>query len=141
MSTTLAYTGTLHILTCGVCQIPHAIPVEMYRDRSDNGGNWWCPNGHKLHFITTERDKLERELAAAKRSRDWAQVRARAAHDQAAAAERTARALRGWNTRYRNKIAAGVCPVDGCRRHFSDVQAHIATKHPRWVDEHPEALS
>ena len=33
MPKTLTFTGTLTITHCGVCQIPHAIPTEMYDDR------------------------------------------------------------------------------------------------------------
>lgn len=138
---TLTYTGTLTILHCGVCQIPHAIPTEMYNDRLANGGEWWCPNGHNLHFITTEADKLKRELASAQRDAQWYATSRQAAWDQARAAERSARAVRGWNTRLRNRIANGVCPVARCHRHFDQVQAHIETVHPEWAAEHPEALA
>lgn len=133
---TLTYAGTLHILTCGECSIPHAIPDEMYRDRLDNGGDWWCPNGHKLHFVTTTVDKLKRDLESARRSRDWANTALTAARDQAAAAERRRRAVKGHLTRMRNRIAAGVCPVAGCRRHFDNVQAHLQGQHQDWLADH-----
>lgn len=138
---TLTHTQTLHILTCGVCEIPHAIPEHMYRDRLDNGGNWYCPNGHHLHFTTTEKDRLERDLAQAKRAAQIARTSRDAAWDQARAAERSARAYRGHLTRLRNKIANGVCPVAGCRRHFDNVQAHISSQHPDWAAQHPEAIA
>jgi len=138
---TLTYTGTLEILTCGVCSIPHAIPDEMYRDRLDNGGEWYCPNGHKLHFITTEKQKLEERLAAARRQRDWANTALTAARDQARAAERSARAYKGHITRLRNRIANGVCPVPGCQRSFVNVRRHITGQHPEWAHRHPEALA
>ena len=138
---TLTYTGTLTILHCGVCQIPHAIPTELYDDRLANGGEWWCPNGHNLHFVTTEADKLKRELASAQREAKFARASRNTAWDETRAAERSARAVRGWNTRLRNRIANGVCPVAGCHRHFDQVQAHIETVHPEWAAEHPEALT
>lgn len=141
MSTTLAYSGTLTILRCGVCQIPHAIPTEMYDNRLANGGEWYCPNGHNLHFVTTKSEKLEKELAEAKRAASIARASRQAAWDQIAAHRRSAAAVRGWNTRLRNRIANGVCPVAGCRRHFDQVQAHIEAMHPDWAAEHPEALS
>lgn len=141
MTDTLTFTGTLTITHCGVCEIPHAIPSRMYDDRLANGGNWWCPNGHKLHFITTERDKLEAELAQARGQVKFMHASREAAWDQARAAQRSAAATRGWNTRLRNRIANGVCPVAGCRRHFDQVQAHIKTQHPEWAAEHPEALA
>lgn len=141
MSTTLTFTGTLRILKCGECHIPHAIPAEMYEDRLQNGGDWYCPNGHKLHFITTESEKLKAQLKQAQNSAHWARVSERAARDQAHAAERSARAYKGHVTRLKNRIANGVCPVAGCQRSFSNVRAHIRGQHPEWAHEHPEALS
>jgi hypothetical protein len=135
---TLTYTGTLTITECGVCAVPHAIPQEMYADRLNNGGNWWCPNGHKLHFITTEAQKLEKQLAQEKRYRGWAETRATSLRDQLDAAERSRSALKGHLTRARNKIANGVCPVGNCRRHFDNVQEHIASEHPQWHVTDPE---
>lgn len=141
MPNTLTFTGTLHILKCGVCSIPHAIPEEMYTDRLDNGGEWYCPNGHNLHFITTEAQKLKKDLAAARRQAEAARGGQRWERDQRLAAERSAAAYKGHATRLRNRIANGVCPVTGCRRHFDNVQAHIEGQHPEWAAEHPEALA
>lgn len=141
MTTTLAYTGTLHIIECGVCAVPHAIPDEMYRDRRDNGGNWYCPNGHHLHFITTEAEKLRKQLDRVKSSEKWYFEALTRTQQERDAAERSARAYRGHVTRLRNRIADGVCPVDGCRRNFANVKGHIARMHPTWAHEHPEALA
>lgn len=138
---TMDYTGTLTILHCGVCQIPHGIPTEMYNDRLANGGEWYCPNGHNLHFIETESDKLKKELASARRQAESARGGQRWERDQRLAAERSARAYKGHVTRLRNRIANGVCPVTGCHRHFDNVQAHIAGQHPEWAAQHPEALA
>ena len=141
MTLKLTFTGKLTITHCGVCQIPHAIPAEMYDDRLANGGNWYCPNGHHLHFVTTEAEKLKKDLTAARRQADMARGGQRWERDQRLAAERSARAYKGHVTRLRNRIANGVCPVTGCRRHFDNVQAHIRGQHPDWAAEHPEALS
>lgn len=125
---TLTYTGTLHILTCGVCSIAHAVPVELYRDRLDNGGDWWCPNGHKLHFITTEKDKLEEQLAREKRLRGWSEASLVSARDQLAATERSLRGHKAAKTRIKNRIAAGVCPC--CGRSFQNLRRHMDGQHP-----------
>lgn len=125
---TLTYTGTLHILTCGECSIPHAIPVEMHRDRLDNGGDWWCPNGHKLHFLTTEKGRLEAELAREKKLRGWSESRETSLRDQLGATERSLRGHKAAKTRIKNRIAAGVCPC--CNRSFQNVARHMAGQHP-----------
>lgn len=129
---TLTYAGTLHILTCGECSIPHAIPVEMYRDRLDNGGDWWCPNGHKLHFLTTEKHRLEAELAREKKLRGWSESRETSLRDQLGATERSLRGHKAAKTRIKNRIAAGVCPC--CKRSFQNVARHMAGQHPNFTN-------
>lgn len=128
----LTFTGTMQILKCGECSIPHAIPSELYTDRLNNGGNWWCPNGHKLHFTQTENDKLERELAAEKRRRQWSEARESSTRDQLHATERSLRGHKAAKTRIKNRIAAGVCPC--CNRSFQDVRRHMAGQHPDFAN-------
>lgn len=141
MTETMTYTGTLVVTACW-CGIQLAVPNSLYgKAQNDSDFAIYCPLGHS--FVYREND-AERANARAKRAeadakRAWAA--ATAARDQAHAAERSARAYRGHLTRLRNKIAAGVCPVTGCRRHFDNVQAHIQGQHPTWAAEHPEALS
>jgi len=134
----LTFTGTLTITKCGVCSVPHAIPKEMYDDRLANGGNWYCPNGHYLHFTTTKADRLASDLARAQRQATAARASRDAAIDQADAAERSKRALKGHLTRARNKIAAGVCPVPDCQQHFANVREHMKFKHPDYTLTDPE---
>ncbi|WP_308491064.1 hypothetical protein [Microbacterium terrisoli] len=125
---TLVFTGTLQILVCGECQIRHAIPAEMYQDRLNNGGNWWCPNGHKLHFESTENQKLEKQLSLEKLRRGWAETSLTATRDQLHATERSLRGHKAAKTRIKNRIAAGVCPC--CNRSFQDLHRHMAGQHP-----------
>jgi hypothetical protein len=130
---TLVFTGTLQILVCGECQIRHAIPAEMYQDRLNNGGNWWCPNGHRLHFATTENQKLKQELRQARQSRDWAEAREQATHDQLQATERSLRGHKAAKTRIKNRVANGVCPC--CNRSFQNLHRHMAGQHPDFTHE------
>ena len=129
---TLTYTGSLTITTCGECSVPHAIPVELYNDRLANGGNWWCPNGHKLHFVTTKNQKLEDELRWARKSRDWAEAREKSTRDQLHATERSLRGHKAAKTRIKNRIAAGVCPC--CNRSFQNLHRHMAGQHPGYTN-------
>lgn len=147
MTETLTYQGTLVITSCW-CGIRLAIPNDLYDIAYRKGTAVHCPLGHEFVYGDTERDRLKRELAAerertalAKRQAEFAWTSRDAAWDQARAAERSAAAYKGHVTRLRNRIANGVCPVAGCRRHFDNVQAHIAGQHPQWAAEHPEALA
>lgn len=148
MPNTMTYTGKLVITSCW-CGIAMALPQDLYtyisRDRRRSG---YCPLGHEWVVGDADNDRLKRELAEAKdatararRSRDEAWTVVTAERDQTRAAERSARAYRGHLTRLRNRIANGVCPVAGCRRHFDNVQAHIEGQHPDWAAEHPGVLS
>ena len=141
MPNTLSYTGTLVITSCW-CGIAMALPQDLYtyisRDRSRSG---YCPLGHQWVVGDAENDRLKREAEEAKRQARYARASRDAAYDQARAAERSAAAYKGHATRLRNRIANGVCPVSGCRRHFDNVQAHIEGQHPEWAAEHPEVLA
>lgn len=140
MTGTLQHTTTLTITSCW-CGISQAIPDSLYREARDNGTSVFCPLGHKWTFTETELDRTKRRLSQMQADSRNGWAAAGAARDQAQAAERTARALRGHLTRLRNRIANGVCPVTGCKRHFDDVQGHITTVHADWLLQHPEALT
>lgn len=141
MPNTLNYTGTLVITSCW-CGIALAIPNDLYRKmQNDSRANAYCPLGHSFVYAKNEADRERERADRAERDARLARAARDAARDQAAAAHRSAIAYKGHATRLRNKIANGVCPVAGCRRHFDNVQAHIEGQHPEWAADHPEALS
>jgi uncharacterized Zn-finger protein len=132
MTTTMLTTGTvLEVHLCGKCGVEFAMPQSMRDARRKDGETFYCPNGHPRVFRETTEQKLQRDLESARKQRDWARARATATSDQLAAAERSRRALRGVNTRMRNRIAAGVCPC--CSRTFQDLAAHMAGQHPNFT--------
>ena len=62
---TYFYTTTLTVTSCGNCGIPFAIPDNLYRARNDDGGGFYCPNGHNISWAAANaKAKLERELKA-----------------------------------------------------------------------------
>ena len=138
MSTeTLTYAGTLVVTKCW-CGIRQAIPSELMEMAENNATVVYCPVGHQWTYRETESDRLKKQLAEEKRRREWAESSRTALRDQLHAAEKSRAALKGHLTRARNKIANGVCPVGNCRRHFENVQAHIASEHPQWHVTDPE---
>lgn len=113
---------------CGSCGIVWGLPEWFVDERREDGVGWLCPNGHSFVYNKGKSKKqlLEAELARAKDR--LATVTARA--DQT---EASLRATKGVVTRQKNqmkKVVAGVCPVDGCQRHFANLRKHIETKHP-----------
>lgn len=117
--------------TCPSCGVLYAIPTS-FRDRIRAAGaaaGYYCPNGHYLNWRTSEVDQLKAKLAAAERDTAWYRDAERAAADRAQAAERSRAATRAQVTKLRKRVAAGACPF-GCRRHFADLERHVASKHP-----------
>jgi hypothetical protein len=129
----------LWVDSCCVCGVIYAVTVDFDKARRSDRARFFCPNGHGQSYQgKTEEQKLRERLERAEQDRDRAEAGRRAATDQAAAAERSARAYRGHLTRLRNRIANGVCPC--CNRSFANVRAHIAGQHPEWAAEHVDAL-
>jgi hypothetical protein len=129
---TITYVGVLTVTSCGVCRVRFAMPERMLADRQNDGQDFWCPNGHRIHFFETENRRLARDLAAERARRTHAE-------DQLEATERSRRAVKGHLTRIRNRIASGVCPW--CQRSFSNVRAHVSSQHPDHADAMTEALA
>ena len=42
-------------VTCGHCCVVFGMPRKMYDIRSNDGENWFCPNGHKQCFVDAAR--------------------------------------------------------------------------------------
>ncbi len=131
--TTDIHIATLVTMTCCNCGTPFGIEQSLNDSLLANHDRWfWCPNGHQQHYIgETAEQKLRRQLRSARSDATFYQ-------DQFQASERSKAALKGHLTRARNRIANGVCPVGNCRRHFDNVQAHIASEHPTWSVTDPE---
>ena len=139
--TNMVYVGELVITSCW-CGVRLAIPDSLNRQaQSQSGMVIFCPLGHKFTYRESDADRQRKRAEEAEQLLRFARAARDAALDQADAAHRSAAAYKGHLTRIRNKIANGVCPVEGCRRHFDNVQAHIVGQHPGWAAEHPEALA
>jgi hypothetical protein len=140
MTETLIYTGTLRIVTCW-CGIHVGIPEELHTTMQSEGKICYCPLGHQFVFSMNEADRQRERADLAESALRRARARETHLRDQISAEQRSNASYRGWITRYRNKIATGVCPVDDCRRHFDNVQRHVERMHPEWAHAHPDALT
>lgn len=126
---TFAGYSELETKACAVCGVLYAAPALLFEKKFQNGGDWYCPNGHNLHFVETVKQKLERERREHEATRDLLE------HEQRSHAR-----TRGEVTKLRRKITAieqrianGVCPC--CNRTFKQVAAHMKRKHPEFVAE------
>lgn len=128
-------TVTMRWTTCCNCGVPFGMPDFLMRDLEETGKWFYCPNGHSQHFteLSSTREKKLREQAEA-RLQVVREERDRA-HRREEAAIRSARATRGALTKVRKKVAAGLCPVAGCRRNFVNLGKHIRHMHPTYRDQ------
>lgn len=126
------------VWTCPSCGILYAIPKAYADDLRTNGGGYHCPNGHWLSWPESEADKLRKKLADAEREREWFKDGEKRARQSLAAAEASRRAYKGQVTQLRKRAIAGTCAF--CKRHFVNVERHVATKHPAEQPKPPEVM-
>lgn len=114
--------------TCPACNCWHAIPQDLYRRAKEDSEVYIiCPYGHSWHYTVT----LREELRGAKIRARNAEGRIVSLKDQCEAAERSKAGYKGALTKTKNRIANGVCPC--CKRHFSNLENHMKTKHPLYA--------
>lgn len=106
---------------CPLCGIYFAIPASRYRHLQELGGNFWCPNGHQLHFGDNRADRLERTVKSLSE-------RLANSFDELDRQRLVTKRIRQTQEKNRRRINAGVCPH--CRRSFRALARHIKTKHP-----------
>lgn len=128
------------VVTCpkSTCGVTFGVTRRYEEQRRDDHKSFHCPNGHTLSYSgPSPAEKRARELAS-KLERAEAELEealdARWLADERAKSEARRRAaLKGVVTKQRKRMAAGICPVPGCKRSgFNDVSGHIASKHPGW---------
>jgi len=116
----LAQSFTVQV--CINCGIAFAVPEYFDRKRREDGATFYCPNGHAQCYSETRVAQLERELAAKQRLLEQS-------HNREAALAGTLKKTEAAKKRLAKRLESGVCPVPGCKRHFTNLQRHIATEH------------
>lgn len=118
----------LNVWVCPSCGVLYGIPKAFADRLREKGGGYYCPNGHHLSWTMSEADKLKAKLKDAERDLAWYKQGEAAARTRAETAERSRAAIKGQVTKLRKRVVAGACPY-GCRRHFTNLERHVATKH------------
>jgi hypothetical protein len=118
---------------CGNCGIPFGLPKNLCDARLKDGGSFYCPNGHRISWTESENDRLRKQAETL----DAKATRLLAERDRLAAERDHQKArvngYKGQLAKTKKRAARGVCPVVGCKRHFADVERHIANKHPDFI--------
>lgn len=96
---------TLMPVACADCGCRFGVDETMRQRRLKDHKTFYCPNGHSNYY--NGENEAERKAETAK-----AQLAAQ----------------KGKFTKYRNRIAKGVCPC--CNLTFPDVAQHMASQHP-----------
>jgi hypothetical protein len=127
---TITYTGVLVVEECCVCGMTFAMPEDFQRQKRKKTAStltFYCPAGHSQHYTGESAEQRE------KRWRHEAEARARAIEDQFKAERKSHSATKGQLTKVKRRAAAGVCPC--CTRTFQNVQRHMETQHPDYVEK------
>jgi hypothetical protein len=134
---TMTWTDTLNIhitlksVQCCTCGVPFAMPAQLLEQFHEHEDRWfYCPLGHQQHFTDTETARLRRQLK--QEQERLAQARL-ARRDAEVALEAEQRAHQRTKRQARQRARAGLCPVDGCRRHFDNLDRHLHQVHPDYV--------
>lgn len=140
MSETLAYIGTLKVVTCW-CGMRHAVPIELddFQDRQHENDNEqraiYCPLGH-THIRSGKgaAAKLQDELVRKQAELDQARAASQDEFRKRLAVERDLESEKKKAAKSKDRALSGVCPC--CNRSFKNVQRHLATKHPGQAKTH-----
>lgn len=127
----------LWVTDCPACFVVFAMPSSLESARREDGKSFYCPNGHTMSFHETKLDKerkraerLEKEKAQLEADRSWYQERLR---EERAGHKKTYAQLNGTKgalKKAQKRAEAALCPVDGCKRKFVQMERHLAAKHP-----------
>lgn len=124
-------TVTLAAMTCPIvgCGVTYGLDEEIKRRRLQDHGNWYCTNGHILHYPQKSDVEIAQEERDAARSLAQREAQRRQkAESSARTLEYQRRAAVGQTTKLRKRVSNGVCPC--CNRTFADLARHMAGKHP-----------
>ena len=108
------------------------MPSNRLRKSREDGAEFFCCNGHQSVFAKSEVEKLKAEVERQKKLCEWANQSAKAAREREEQADRRTAAARGQLTKIKNRVGNGACPC--CRRSFTNLQRHMASKHPSFKD-------
>ena len=107
---------------CRACGVRWLLPQAIIDHARTDPEKWfYCPNGHRWHFAESNEDHLRRE-----NQRLIQRLAERA--DEIARLEREESAQKAQITKFKRRVAAGVCPC--CKRHFTNVERHMKSQHP-----------
>lgn len=119
---------TLVIEQCCNCHVYFAMPKEMVERKKEQGGSFYCPNGHGQHYTRTENEKLKGQIESLNRQISSKQTIIDEKNRQIDQLGYSIRAQKAAKTKILNRVKNGVCPC--CNRFFKSLNLHFKSKHP-----------
>jgi DNA gyrase/topoisomerase IV subunit B len=114
---------------CITCGVQIVMPAQLKEKKLKDQTNFFCINGHAQHYTgESEEAKLKRALEFEKNRREAAERSEASAQERAVTARKAEAIARGKLKAQAERAKNGVCPC--CTRHFTNLERHIATKHP-----------
>lgn len=118
---TLSTYTEFSVETCCTCGTMFAMTKDYRSNRLNNGGSFYCPNGHSMSYTKPRVKELEEELEAKRKELTAAKcdlLKEKNLRDQ-------------LQKNHDRLVKKGVCPC--CRRSFLNLKRHIKTKHPEYI--------
>ncbi len=124
----LEISTTVKLVTeeCCACGIVFAMPQQVNERLRTKGGTFYCPNGHSQVYTEPDIEVLKKRLIAEQRRSQDLKTQLNGALDNLSVTKKDLR-------RTKRRVNAGVCPY--CRRHFTNLERHVHTKHPEEVKQ------
>ncbi len=116
---------TIVVEACWVCGTAFGMDATQRKLIIEHGKTFYCPNGDRLRYGKSEVETLRESL-------EQAQRQAIIARDAAKTAEKVAKRERTRRKNVERRVVSGVCAF--CERHFTNLERHVATKHPEEKD-------
>jgi hypothetical protein len=121
---------------CAECGVRASMP-ESLNDwyRADARRKFFCVRGHANHYSNDVNDieKIRRERDRLKQQTAMLSDVAREATEAAQHERARANGYKGFATRMKKRVVAGVCPC--CNRTFQNLAQHMATQHKDELDK------
>ena len=110
---TIKHTMTIEVIEGGCGDLFGM--TRMHLEKVEESGDWfWCPRGHRLHFVESDLDRQRKRAEQAEADSKRLKGELDGALDKLNATKKRAN--------------GGMCPH--CRRSFKQVRRHIKSKHP-----------
>jgi hypothetical protein len=122
---------------CITCGVIFGLPERIREARRNDHKTFYCPNGHTLSYRgETDAEKAEKRAKELERQLNITRDRLKLTERNVESSEHSRAAMVGNLTKIRKAIAAGRCPVNGCKKFPNGnqrMEEHLKVDHPKWV--------